>query len=189
MSLEKHLDQEPAFLRMRRKAGDGNLPTISTNMQVSSRRAGVTESANTASHLGAMGRVIERHRRSLAAVDRLSRNEAAKCWTPRAVMVRLGLAVNRVLERSARRRLVHQKAFNGHEAEQKILYLIAVNMALKTEFQAAEIVRIARSVEDFRRDVSDLLQGSRHLMPSDFGATIGSRDPHPAHPARGRRTE
>ena len=162
-TMEKPNDQKPAFSRKRPNADNAALPTTPTNVQVWPCEAGVIESANTASLPGAMGRVIERHRRSLAAVDRLSRNGAARSWTPRAVFVRLALAVSRVLERAARRRLVRQKAFNGHMAEQKILYLIAANMARKMELRPAEIAEIVTSVEDFRRDISDLLQGSEPM--------------------------
>lgn len=169
-TMENPNDQNPAFSPMRSNADDAVLPTIFANMQVSPCDAGAIESPNTASHPGAMGRVIERHRRFLAAIDRLSRNGAAKSWTPRAVFVRLALTVSRILERAARRRLVHQKAFNGHMAEQKILYLIAANMAQKMELRPAEIAEIVTSVEDFRRDISDLLQGSEPMVaPEKIG--------------------
>lgn len=123
-----------------------------------------------ASHSDAMARAIERHRRSLAAVDRLSRNRATRSWTPRAVVVRLALVIGRILERSARRRLVHQMAFNSDMAEQKILYLVATTMAQKKELQPGEIAGIVTSVEDCRSDVINLLWGSQPLVPPDESA-------------------
>lgn len=160
MTMENSNDQNPAVSRMRPNADNAALPTTPTKVQVWPFEAGVIDSANTAGPPGAMGRVIERHRRSLAAVDWLSRNGAARSWTPRAVFVRLALAASHILERSARRRLVHQKAFNSQMAEQKILYLIAANMVQKIELQPAEIAVIVTSVEDFRRDIVHLLRGS-----------------------------
>jgi hypothetical protein len=105
-----------------------------------------------------MARGIDRHRRLLAAIDRFSSKGPSNCRTLRAAAAWLGLAVSRLLERSARRRLIQLKAVDGREAEQKVLYLIAAILARKMDLQPAEIADIATSVEEFRPMVADLLR-------------------------------
>lgn len=153
--MQKYSAQNPAFSRGRSDADDGILSTVS-----SGHEDGVLVCAKTANRSKAMARCIERHRRLLIAVSRLSRKKITKRWTPSATVAWLGLTVGRMLERSARRRLIQLKAVDSCEAEQKILYLVATSMTHEMVLEPAEIPEITASVEPFRTDVTDLLRSS-----------------------------
>lgn len=105
-----------------------------------------------------MARSIYRHRRLLAAVDKFSCNRSANRWAARWVAFRLGLAVSRLLERAARRRLIELEAVDGCDANQKVLYLVAATLARKTELLPADVAEVEASVEAFRPDIAALLR-------------------------------
>ncbi|MCA0016384.1 hypothetical protein LB561_14270 [Mesorhizobium sp. B292B1B] len=106
----------------------------------------------------AMARSIDRHRRLLAAVDKFSCNRSANRWAARWVAFRLGLALSRLLERAARRRLIELEAIDGCDANQKVLYLVAATLARKTELLPADVAEVEASVEAFRPDIAAFLR-------------------------------
>ncbi|MEI9411892.1 hypothetical protein [Mesorhizobium salmacidum] len=129
------------------KAGDGFPPNASD--------VGRAKIANPAT---GMQRCIERHRRLMAAVDRFSRKRSARRLSLPSAAAWLGLVVSRLLERSARRRLIQRKAVESCEAEQKILYLIAAILARKMHLQPAEVAEVEASVREFQPDITGFLR-------------------------------
>jgi 2-keto-3-deoxy-galactonokinase len=127
-------------------------------------------------HSAGMARCIERHRRFLAAVATFSaKRTTASGSTRRAVAVWAGLTINQIRERLARRQLVSRTAVDAHEAEQKILYLIAVTVARGMNLRPAEITEIVASVEEFRTELGGLLQYVGHPDHNDnsLDLTVG----------------
>lgn len=174
MTMQKRSAQN--LSRAQSDADARDLPTGSSGLQRSGCKDSVLRYVKPANHPNAMTRCVERHRRFLAAVGRFSRRRPANCWPARAT-VWLGLAVSQFLERSARRRLIHLKAIDSCEAQQKILYLIAASVTHKMELQPAEIAAVASSLDGFRTDMADLLQSSRPAVtpPLQNHASTGSR--------------
>lgn len=106
---------------------------------------------------------IERHRRLLAALATFSRKATAardRAWGAPAAW--LGLTISQILERSARRRLIRRKPVGIFEAEQKILYLIAVTVGQDIDLRPAEIREVVASVEEFKAELAALLRGVGH---------------------------
>jgi 2-keto-3-deoxy-galactonokinase len=127
-------------------------------------------------HSAGMARCIERHRRFLAAVATFSaKRTTASGSTRRAVAVWAGLTISQIRERLARRQLVSRTAVDAHEAEQKILYLIAVTVARGKNLRPAEITEIVASVEEFRTELGGLLQYVGHPDQNDnsLDLTVG----------------
>ncbi len=115
--------------------------------------------AKVPSASAAMTRCIERHRRWHAAVAGLSRPKAPPVsWTIRAMVTRLGLMFARSFEMSARRRLIHLKPEDAAEAEQKVLYLMAVTIARNMELNLDEAAEVGASVKEFKAELVELLQ-------------------------------
>jgi hypothetical protein len=142
----------------------GSSEANKTALQAISGALTIRTSHRLRRHSTGMARCIERHRRFLAAVATFSaKRKTANDWTRHAAAAWVGLMVSQILERLARRRLVRRNALNAHEAEQKILYLIAATVAHGMNLQAAETFEIIASVEAFRTELAGLLSCVGHL--------------------------
>lgn len=95
-----------------------------------------------------MRNAIEKHRTCSLKLLAL-RQEPCRASFVRSVQLQIACAK----EYLARRRLVRQKALGPQEARQKMLYCIALTLALQQHFTPEQTASIHRSLRDFAEDM------------------------------------
>jgi hypothetical protein len=108
---------------------------------------------------GRMDRIIRRHRRWRALAGRLSiRREENQRSLWIAITTCTAMAGAILAERMAWRRLVRYLPRNPHDAQNKLLYLMALSIGGDTKFTRQEFDQITATLRDFEAELKALLQ-------------------------------